>query len=145
MGGGVDSALLAQRAEAPLPVFSKALPVALVLARAASAGYAQLPSALQRLAVAAGAAALAYFARLSMIKDPLTYTAYLRQNRALQQQPSAVPRVCVVGAGFCGLGACSALKRWNIEFDCYEADDQLGGNWYHGGTRPLHPRAHMCV
>jgi cation diffusion facilitator CzcD-associated flavoprotein CzcO len=127
-------------------VFSRALPVALVVARAASAGYAQLPSALQRLAVAAGAAALAYFARLSMIKDPLSYTAYLRHNRALQQQPSAVPRVCVVGAGFCGLGACSALKRWNIEFDCYEADDQLGGNWYHGGTpTPTDQRASVVA
>jgi len=120
-------------------VGAKALPVCLVLMRAATQQYDKLPSAaLRRAAVALAAAALAYFTRLALLKNPLTYTAYLRHNRARQQARVDVPRVCVVGAGFAGLGVCGALKRWNIPFACFEAADQIGGNWYHGVYETVH-------
>lgn len=44
----------------------------------------------------------------------------------------------VIGAGFCGLGVSAALLRRNIPFDCVEADDEIGGNWYHGVYETAH-------
>lgn len=41
-------------------------------------------------------------------------------------------KVAVIGAGFVGLGMMGALSRYGIAFDAFEADDDLGGNWYHG-------------
>lgn len=44
----------------------------------------------------------------------------------------------VIGAGFCGLGVAAAFKRTGIPFDVLEADDDLGGNWYHGVYETVH-------
>lgn len=44
----------------------------------------------------------------------------------------------VIGAGFCGLGIAAALARHGIPFDVFEADDEVGGNWYHGVYENVH-------
>ena len=39
-------------------------------------------------------------------------------------------RVCVIGAGVSGLVSCKALRDKGIEHTCFEASDDVGGNWY---------------
>ena len=41
-----------------------------------------------------------------------------------------LPRVCVIGAGVSGLTAGKALGDWGIPYTCFEASDDIGGNWY---------------
>ncbi|MEW1739579.1 NAD(P)-binding domain-containing protein [Nocardia beijingensis] len=43
---------------------------------------------------------------------------------------TALPRVCVIGAGPSGITAAKRLNDYGIPFDCYEASDEVGGNWY---------------
>ncbi|MEU1999272.1 NAD(P)-binding domain-containing protein [Nocardia gamkensis] len=43
---------------------------------------------------------------------------------------TALPRVCVIGAGPSGITAAKRLHDHGIPFDCYEASDEVGGNWY---------------
>ncbi|HZC74274.1 MAG TPA: NAD(P)-binding domain-containing protein [Jatrophihabitans sp.] len=38
-------------------------------------------------------------------------------------------RVCIIGAGSSGITACQVLQARGIEFDCYEAGSEVGGNW----------------
>src|SRR3954464_11424864 len=38
--------------------------------------------------------------------------------------------VCVIGAGVSGLVSCKALRDKGIEYSCFEASDDVGGNWY---------------
>jgi Flavin-binding monooxygenase-like len=40
------------------------------------------------------------------------------------------PRVCVIGAGVSGLTAVKALGDWDVPHSCFEASDDVGGNWY---------------
>src|SRR3954467_15845876 len=40
--------------------------------------------------------------------------------------------VCVIGAGVSGLVSCKALRDHGIEHTCFEASDDIGGNWYFG-------------
>ncbi|HEY2258334.1 MAG TPA: NAD(P)-binding domain-containing protein [Solirubrobacteraceae bacterium] len=40
------------------------------------------------------------------------------------------PRVCVIGAGVSGLTAGKALRDWGLPYTCFEASDDVGGNWY---------------
>jgi cation diffusion facilitator CzcD-associated flavoprotein CzcO len=40
--------------------------------------------------------------------------------------------VCVIGAGVSGLVTGKALGDWGIEYECFEASDDVGGNWYFG-------------
>jgi cation diffusion facilitator CzcD-associated flavoprotein CzcO len=47
-------------------------------------------------------------------------------------------KFAVIGAGFCGLGVMGAFQRHNIPFEAFEADDQIGGNWYHGVYETVH-------
>ena len=54
-----------------------------------------------------------------------------------QDQPTD-QKMAVIGAGFVGLGMMAALKRHQIPFDAFEADDDLGGNWYHGVYETVH-------
>ena len=42
------------------------------------------------------------------------------------------PRVCVIGAGVSGLTAVKALGDWDVPHACFEASDDVGGNWYFG-------------
>lgn len=44
----------------------------------------------------------------------------------------------IIGAGPCGLSHAKALKDANIDYDQVEADDEVGGNWYHGTYRTAH-------
>jgi cation diffusion facilitator CzcD-associated flavoprotein CzcO len=40
------------------------------------------------------------------------------------------PHVCVIGAGVSGLTAVKALGDWQVPHTCFEASDDIGGNWY---------------
>src|SRR5918998_2061792 len=42
---------------------------------------------------------------------------------------SALPRVCVIGAGSSGITAAKALLDRGISFDALEMSDRVGGNW----------------
>jgi hypothetical protein len=44
----------------------------------------------------------------------------------------------IIGAGFSGLGVAAAFARAGIGFDAFEADDDVGGNWYHGVYEHVH-------
>lgn len=50
---------------------------------------------------------------------------------ALSAQNRELPRVCVIGAGPSGITAAKRLAEYGIPFDCYEASDEVGGNWYY--------------
>jgi cation diffusion facilitator CzcD-associated flavoprotein CzcO len=39
-------------------------------------------------------------------------------------------RVCVIGAGVSGLTTAKALGDWGVPYTCFEASDDVGGNWY---------------
>jgi cation diffusion facilitator CzcD-associated flavoprotein CzcO len=41
-------------------------------------------------------------------------------------------RVCVIGAGVSGLTAGKALRDWGVPYTCFDASDEVGGNWYFG-------------
>ncbi|MFE1440170.1 flavin-containing monooxygenase [Streptomyces sp. NPDC058739] len=43
-------------------------------------------------------------------------------------------RVCVVGAGSCGIAALKVLAERGIDVDCYELSDRVGGNWVWGNS-----------
>jgi dimethylaniline monooxygenase (N-oxide forming) len=43
--------------------------------------------------------------------------------------PSVLPRACIIGAGSSGITAAKAFLEREIPFDCFEASDQVGGNW----------------
>lgn len=42
-----------------------------------------------------------------------------------------LPRVCIIGAGVAGFTTAKRLKDHDIGYDCYEASDDIGGNWYY--------------
>jgi cation diffusion facilitator CzcD-associated flavoprotein CzcO len=42
------------------------------------------------------------------------------------------PATCVIGAGISGLTAGKALGDAGVAYTCFEASDDLGGNWYFG-------------
>jgi hypothetical protein len=44
----------------------------------------------------------------------------------------------IIGAGPCGLGVAKALKEAGISYTQAEADDNVGGNWYHGVYESAH-------
>lgn len=50
---------------------------------------------------------------------------------------AVLPKVCVIGAGSCGLTTCKALIERNIPFDCFEKSDDVGGNWYYKNPNGL--------
>ncbi len=41
-----------------------------------------------------------------------------------------LPSVCVIGAGVSGLTAGKALADFGVPYTCFEASDEVGGNWY---------------
>jgi len=41
-----------------------------------------------------------------------------------------LPNVCIIGAGVSGLTACKALSDFGVPHTCFEASDEVGGNWY---------------
>ncbi len=42
---------------------------------------------------------------------------------------SRLPKVCVIGAGSCGIAAAKALHQRGFDFDCFEKSDRVGGIW----------------
>ena len=44
----------------------------------------------------------------------------------------------IIGAGPCGLGVAKALKEAEIPYQQVEADENVGGNWYHGVYETAH-------
>lgn len=44
---------------------------------------------------------------------------------------TSLPTVCVIGAGPSGITTAKRLKETGIPFDCFEASDEVGGNWYY--------------
>ncbi len=40
------------------------------------------------------------------------------------------PNTCVIGAGVSGLTTVKALGDWQVPHTCFEASDDVGGNWY---------------
>ncbi len=49
----------------------------------------------------------------------------------------STPRACVIGAGSSGIAAVKALHERSIPFDCFEASDQIGGNWVFGNRNGM--------
>jgi hypothetical protein len=52
----------------------------------------------------------------------------------VMQNPKAAgsgPLVCVIGAGPTGVATIKRLKDHNIAYKCFEASDNVGGNWYY--------------
>ncbi len=47
-------------------------------------------------------------------------------------------KMLIIGAGPCGLGVAKALKEADIAYEQVEADDNVGGNWYHGVYETAH-------
>ena len=45
-------------------------------------------------------------------------------------EAQANPKVCIVGAGCSGFTMAKRLKDFSIPYDCFEASDDIGGNWY---------------
>jgi hypothetical protein len=45
---------------------------------------------------------------------------------------SAGPTTCIIGAGISGLTAGKALSDRRLPYTCFEASDDVGGNWYFG-------------
>jgi cation diffusion facilitator CzcD-associated flavoprotein CzcO len=44
----------------------------------------------------------------------------------------AKPTTCVIGAGISGLTTGKAFSDWGLPYTCFEASDDIGGNWYFG-------------
>ena len=51
-----------------------------------------------------------------------------RPEGAIEPDPS-LPRVCVIGAGSCGIAAAKVLYEARVPFDCFEAGPVVGGLW----------------
>ena len=47
-------------------------------------------------------------------------------------------KILIIGAGPCGLGVAKALNEAGILYEQAEADDNVGGNWYHGVYETAH-------
>jgi cation diffusion facilitator CzcD-associated flavoprotein CzcO len=50
---------------------------------------------------------------------------------------AAKPTSCIIGAGISGLAAGKALSDWGLPYTCFEASDDVGGNWYFGNPNGL--------
>ena len=53
-----------------------------------------------------------------------------RRQGAARACETAPPNVCIIGAGVSGLTACKALDDFGVPHTCFEASDEVGGNWY---------------
>jgi dimethylaniline monooxygenase (N-oxide forming) len=49
----------------------------------------------------------------------------------------AVPSVCVIGAGACGIAAAKSLAERGVPFDCFERSDRVGGLWVYKNRNGL--------
>ncbi len=55
----------------------------------------------------------------------------------LAQGPLALPKVCIIGAGCSGFTTAKRLKDAGVPYDCFEASDDIGGNWYYKNPNGL--------
>jgi cation diffusion facilitator CzcD-associated flavoprotein CzcO len=60
-----------------------------------------------------------------------------RGDREANGASGSLPRACVIGAGSSGIAAVKALHERSIPFDCFEASDELGGNWVFGNRNGM--------
>lgn len=44
---------------------------------------------------------------------------------------TTLPKVCIIGAGPSGITTAKRLQDHGVPFDCFEASDEVGGNWYY--------------
>jgi len=54
------------------------------------------------------------------------------------EKTNYIEKICLVGAGFAGIGLANALKKNGIPFDVLEAMDNFGGNWRYGVYDTVH-------
>jgi dimethylaniline monooxygenase (N-oxide forming) len=59
------------------------------------------------------------------------------QDRGANGASGSLPRACVIGAGSSGIAAVKALHERGIPFDCFEASDEIGGNWVFGNRNGM--------
>lgn len=52
--------------------------------------------------------------------------------------PDYRDKMAIIGAGPAGLGMARALKDHGIPYDQFEADEDVGGNWFHGVYSTTH-------
>jgi cation diffusion facilitator CzcD-associated flavoprotein CzcO len=52
----------------------------------------------------------------------------------MTSRSTALPKVCIVGAGSSGIAAAKVMHERGIPFDCYELSDRVGGNWVWGNS-----------
>ena len=50
---------------------------------------------------------------------------------------SALPTVCIVGAGSSGIAGAKVLAEHGVPFDCFEVSDEVGGNWAFGNANGM--------
>lgn len=50
---------------------------------------------------------------------------------------TAMPKVCIIGAGCSGFTTAKRLKDYGIPFEIIEASDDIGGNWYFGNPNGM--------
>ena len=53
-------------------------------------------------------------------------------DSAAEKQLPTKPNTCIIGAGISGLTAGKALSDRGVPYTCFEASDDIGGNWYFG-------------
>ncbi len=46
-------------------------------------------------------------------------------------------KVCIIGAGSSGITAAQVLTARGVDFDCFEAGSQIGGNWRYGNDNEM--------
>jgi hypothetical protein len=59
-----------------------------------------------------------------------------------------LPSVCIIGAGVSGLTAGKALGDFDVPYTCFEASDDVGGNWYFqnpNGTSSAYRSLHIDI
>ena len=50
---------------------------------------------------------------------------------------SALPNVCIIGAGSSGIAGAKVLAEHGVPFDCFEVSDEVGGNWAFGNANGM--------
>ena len=48
-----------------------------------------------------------------------------------------LPKACIIGAGCSGFTTAKRLKDVGVPYDCFEASDDIGGNWYYKNPNGL--------